>query len=252
MVRRIYLLLVTALLFTAITSGADLQRLMDDADAAYTSGNFPEAVNLYSQILKSGYTSAVLEYNLGNAYFKIDEIGPAILHLERARRLVPRDEDISFNLDYVKVYRKGQLDLPEKSALVKTFESLRNYFTLNELAWTLLILWLAVVTTSILYWFRRGGRGSKALLYVFLTSSLLFILTAGWTVDRYRLDSREQIVVMTDEVQIHSAPVETSKVLFILREGMEGTVRERTDGWCEIKLADGKTGWIPTHAIASI
>ncbi|MCF7796657.1 MAG: SH3 domain-containing protein [Lentisphaeria bacterium] len=252
MLRKIYPLFAVAILLNAIVIGADLQRLMDDADAAYTSGNFPKAVSLYSQILKSGYTSAVLEYNLGSAYFKIDSIGAAILHLERARRLAPRDEDILFNLEYAKVHRKDELALPGKSALVNMFESLRNYFTLNELSWTLLFLWLVVVSTFMVYWFRRGIRGGKVWLYLFLTSSLVFILSAGWVADRYRLDSREQIIVMVDEVQVHSAPVETSKVLFILREGMEGTVRERTEGWYEIKLADGKTGWIPTHAIASI
>ena len=247
----LHLILFFLLTRTAII-GADFQELMNRGDAAFTEGNFQQAVELYTQILNGGHTSAALEYNLGNACFKLDQVGQSILHLERAHKLSPRDEDIQFNLNYVKLYRQDQLDLPGRSALVERFESLRRYFTLRELALAAIICWVLLVVSFVIFWHGRGKRYGNQAFYIFLTATTMFILVGGWSLDSYRLDSQKQIVVMETEVQIHSAPVETSKVLFILHEGMEGTVKSQADAWYEIKLADGKTGWVQADAVAQI
>lgn len=245
------------LMYIAISSiniliGADFKEMMNRGDAAYTDGNFTKAIDAYSQILKGGQTSAALEYNLGNAYFKVDQVGQSILHLERAYKLSPRDGDIQFNLNYVKLYRQDQLDLPARSVLVERFESFRKVFTGCELALTTLIFWIFLVVSFVIYWHGRGKRYGKQVFYIFLTATIMFILAGGWSLDRYRLDSQKQIVILETEVQIHSAPVESSKVLFVLHEGMEGTVKSQTDAWFEINLADGKTGWVQTNAVAQI
>lgn len=245
-------IILTILALSIRSLCADFQEIMNHGDAAFTDGDFTKAVEMYSQILNGGHTSAALEYNLGSAYFKLNRVGQAILHLERARRLSPRDDDIQFNLKYVKLYRQDQLDLPERSALVERFEGIRSNFTVDELAWATLVFWCIMVPGFMVYWRKRGQRFGKQVYYIFLSATILFILAAGWLSDRYRLDSQKQIVIMQAEVQIHSAPVESSKVLFILHEGMEGMVKSKTDGWLEIKLADGKTGWVQTDEIAQI
>src|ERR1051325_9538876 len=50
------------------------------ANEAYAKGNFVKAAEGYEQLIAQDYESAELYYNLGNAYYKLDNIGKAILN----------------------------------------------------------------------------------------------------------------------------------------------------------------------------
>jgi len=65
----------------------------------YARNEFRQAATLYQAVIDSGYRSASLYYNLGNAHFKLNNLPRAILNYERAVRLAPRDEAIQFNLE---------------------------------------------------------------------------------------------------------------------------------------------------------
>src|SRR5512137_2316520 len=64
----------------------------------FTSGNYEEALQTWLDIYNTGYRSASLDYNIGNAYFKLNNIPGAILFYERAYLLNPVDEDVNYNL----------------------------------------------------------------------------------------------------------------------------------------------------------
>jgi tetratricopeptide (TPR) repeat protein len=70
------------------------------ANQAYKENRFQDAIDGYKQIIDSGHKNGHLYYNLGNAYFRMNELGKAILCYERARLLIPRDADLNFNLRY--------------------------------------------------------------------------------------------------------------------------------------------------------
>src|SRR5512133_3865306 len=73
--------------------------LVEKANKAYTDGMYAEAADLYKKVAASGYAAPELYYNLGNACFKLNDFPGAILWYERARRLDPGNEDITFNLN---------------------------------------------------------------------------------------------------------------------------------------------------------
>ena len=77
--------------------------LVDSANAAYAKNSFTEAIKLYTSILKSNQSAAIY-YNLGNAYYKSNNMAFAILNYERAKKINPNDEDINFNLKLVKLF----------------------------------------------------------------------------------------------------------------------------------------------------
>ena len=72
-----------------------------DADEAYRKGNFQQAIDDYRELLHRG-VSAELYYNLGNAYYRSDNLTQAILAYERASLLSPGDDDIRFNLQFAR------------------------------------------------------------------------------------------------------------------------------------------------------
>ncbi len=72
----------------------------DDFKAAnqlYDAGKFAEAAAAYEKIEPK---TAHVYYNLGNAWFRENKLGLALLNYARARRLAPRDPDILANLKF--------------------------------------------------------------------------------------------------------------------------------------------------------
>lgn len=68
------------------------------AEKAYDTKEYNTAIDLYEQLLKEGFTSFQLYYNLGNSYYKNGELGRAIYAYEIARKLEPDEEDVKINL----------------------------------------------------------------------------------------------------------------------------------------------------------
>src|SRR5277367_2694387 len=72
----------------------------DDFKAAnqlYDAGKFTEAAAAYEKIEPK---TAHVYYNLGNAWFRQNKLGLAVLNYARARQLAPRDPDILANLKF--------------------------------------------------------------------------------------------------------------------------------------------------------
>ena len=64
---------------------------LKEAEEAYAKEDYTQAIELYESVLKSYGESAMVYYNLGNAYYKAGKVAPAILNYERALLLNPGD-----------------------------------------------------------------------------------------------------------------------------------------------------------------
>ena len=63
------------------------------------------AVEGYQSILNSGFESAELYYNLGNAFYKLNNIPESNFFYEKAKSISPSDEDILMNLSFAQNLR---------------------------------------------------------------------------------------------------------------------------------------------------
>ena len=72
------------------------------ANNAYKNKEWTKAIEGYKTLIKQGNNTAMLHYNLGNAYFQQGETGWATLHFERALRMAPQDKNIQQNLALAK------------------------------------------------------------------------------------------------------------------------------------------------------
>jgi SH3-like domain-containing protein len=90
----------------------------------------------------------------------------------------------------------------------------------------------------------------RAPLRVALTVSLVLTVAAlGLVGLRIAADhGPEQAVILADKVSLHSAPDETSQELLALHVGTTVTVVKRLEGWYEVRLTDGRQGWMPHDA----
>ena len=89
------------LVFTFLLNAGN-DDLFKKANELYTSGKYQEAINNYESILNEGAHSFELYYNLGCAYYKLNEVGPAIYYYEKAKQISPLDKDLKVNLALAK------------------------------------------------------------------------------------------------------------------------------------------------------
>src|SRR6266478_1727312 len=80
------------------------------ANQEYAAGDFKAAIDDYEELVRSGRDTPNLFYNLGNAYFRKNDFGRAILSYERALALDPHHPEAEANL---------RIALPTNSAVGK-------------------------------------------------------------------------------------------------------------------------------------
>ena len=224
-----------------------------DADSAYVNGNYQEAIKVYESLLKQG-ESAELYYNLGNAYYRTENITRAVLNYERALLLSPGDGDIRFNLQ---IARSKTIDkiVPESEMFFVTwYRSLVNIMSVDGWGRMALVSLALVIVLFLVYLFsarvwvqKVGFFGGGILLVVFVFSNFF-----AWQ-QCQQLLNREGAIVVAPSVTVKSTPAQNGTDLFILHEGTKVVI---TDGsmksWREIRLADGKKGWIESKKIELI
>ncbi len=211
------------------------EQLWNKANTAYINGDFHAAADTYEELLSRGVSSMKLYYNLGNAYFKDDRIGKAILYYNRALRLAPGNDDIRYNLSVAEARTKDNIeDIPE-FFFVTWMRDIRHMMGCT--AWSLLSLALLACMLGLFLLYLLAQRISlrKAGFYGTVVAALLFVLTTWFAVgERREMLDDSPAVVMTASTAVKSSPDKSATDLFVLHEGTVVTISDRLDGWCEI------------------
>lgn len=225
-----------------------------EADKAYQENNFSSAIEQYEAILAEGQESAAIYYNLGNSYYKADNIAKAILNYERALLLNPGDSDTRFNLEMAKSKTIDKVTPTSEVFIVTWMKSLTN--TLSESAWSKLGIssFILLLIGLLLYIF-----GKKVLFkkigFVGSVVMLLVCIAANFLADaqKQKLVERQGAIVIAPTVTVRSTPNESGTELFVIHEGCKVFVDDDSmKGWKEIRLEDGNKGWLPTECIEVI
>ena len=224
-----------------------------EADSAYIRGQYQQAIKDYEMLLKQG-ASADLYYNLGNAYYRSENITRAVLNYERALLLSPGDRDVRFNLQIARAKTIDKI-VPESEMFFFTwYRSLVNLMSVDAWAWTALIALALLIVLLLVYlfsdriWLRKVGFfGGFVLLISFALSNLF-----AWQ-QKQDLLFRKGAIVISPSVTVKSTPAKNGTDLFILHEGTKVSITDGTmKGWMGIRIADGKEGWIESNMIEEI
>lgn len=236
-----------------IPSSNNPDELWQIANTAYNAGNYALAEECYTRIVEQGLHSAALYYNLANAHFKQDELGKAMLYYNRALRLRPNDEDIRHNLEYAEQSTKDSIEEIPEFFLKTWIKSLRG--ALSCTAWSILslLMLVAALVCGLLYLLAQRLSLRKIGFYLMAVTALLFVVTTAfaWS-ERNMLVERSEAIIMNSAVSIKSSPDRSATELFVLHEGTKVTIGETIDGWAEVRIADGRKGWIEQERIERI
>ena len=225
----------------------------NNADTEYQKGNYQQAIRDYEEILKNG-ESAEIYFNLGNAYYRTDNITKAVLNYERARLLSPGDDDINFNLQFARSKTIDKITPQSEMFFVTWYKSLVNFTSVDNWAKTGILCIVMALLLVLLYLFgpqlmlrKIGFFGGLAFFVIFLLSNLFAFQ------QKQALDNRTGAIIMTPSVNIKKTPAKNSADQFVLHEGTRVDIIDKglTDWRC-IRIGDGREGWIETKAIEEI
>lgn len=168
----IYIICVLASLVAATA-----QNIAQQADSAYTGEDYRTAIRLYSRIIEENGPSAQIYYNLGNSYYRINDIAKSVLCYQRALNIDPSYRDARVNLKFVK---SRIADLPEddSSFLGNLHDSVIAAMSPNAWAWTALLLFLMLLACIGLYLFTDNIRLRKTGFFGGLVILVLSIYTS--------------------------------------------------------------------------
>jgi tetratricopeptide (TPR) repeat protein len=225
-----------------IAFGNDLLR---KAETAYDSKKYQEAVNAYEALIKDGYRSYQLYFNLGNAYYRSNELGKAIYYYELARKIEPNDEDISINLSKASAKTIDKIDSKENFFITAVKTNVLSSFSTTVWAW-LSIVSLVLAATLFFVFVNSSMLGVKRGAFVF---SLIFLAAffimyfLGYSAMKAKYENKFAII-LSKEVRIMNEPTLTATSKFNLHEGTKIRVVESNGDWVLIKLDNGNEGWV--------
>jgi tetratricopeptide (TPR) repeat protein len=244
----------SALSQEAAGQGGSWGGLMEAGNSRYQENDFLGALEAYLDILDAGLESPDLYYNLGNVYFKLGELGRSILNYERALGLAPGDPDVLANLELA------------RSLTADEIEPLPRFWVISVASWwtNLLPRRMLILAVVLTYSLAAAGicirilskRATPARIGTWLLMGNGFALLFLGTTLLARegaFGKTEWGIVMTEEVQVRSAPAaEDDLILFLVHEGTKVRLDQRTDLWSEIVLEDGRVGWVPSEVLEII
>lgn len=224
-----------------------------EADSAYVRQNYTQAIKDYERLLSHG-VSADLYYNLGNAYYRADNITHAVLNYERALILSPGDKDIRFNLQMARSKTIDKIVPESEMFFVTWYRSLVNMQSVDGWAHMALVSLGLVIVFFLLYLFASRIVLRKIGFFCGLAFLLIFFASNIFAYQQKNvLSERTGAIIMSPSVQVKSTPAQNGTDLFILHEGTKVEITDSSlSGWTEIRIADGKEGWIETSQIEII
>lgn len=259
--------------FAVDTPAAPPESLFVAGNTAFEHGDYAEAIDTYLALTERGIVNPSLDFNLGNAYFKAGDLGHAVLHYERARRMDPRSEDIRENLALVRTLVRDKQLVAEPTGIRRASMAWHRDTTVAESvafasALYVLLCVLAVVmvfrrTPWVAGAYRRISVLSPARLFgldmtqdVAISMSLVFALTAIFTasaVVKLRGEGdRSRGVVVVEEVPVFSGPSRDATVQFKVHEGTVLSVRDARSDWVRIDLPGELSGWMDARSVERI
>lgn len=218
------------------------------ANTAYEQGDYAAAITGYRELLERGASSGHLHFNLGNAYLRHGELGRAIAEFRRARRLLPRNEDIQANLSFARESARDAIAPPEPSPVLAAL--LFWYFRLSRIELATLAVGLSVLFWGLaVVWIWR--RESEILRWTLLGLWLALLGTLGSLVGQ-TFFAQPVAVVVPQEIDAFTAPDVDSVVRFKLHAGTELRIRDERQQWLRISLPDEQQGWIESQWAAVV
>ena len=237
------------LVFFSNIFSKDFDENFNKANNYYNNSKYLESIKIYESILAGGWESSNLYYNLGNSYFRQNQIGQSVWAYKKALKMDPRNEDLIKNLSITEAKIKDRIILPDEFYFVKVYGNFKSRYTLKE--WLLaggIIVLFAVVSFLIseFHIFNNLKIVRVVKILILLTVTIHIVI-----LDKFFDDDDDKFgIIIDNQVKAYSGPFYgDNSILFNINEGTEVMIKQNQKNWTEIILLDGKRAWIISNKI---
>ena len=243
------ILLAIALMPRFVVAQESYDAWFEQANAAYSEGNYESALELYNNIVAADQESVPLFFNMGNTYYKMGTYPMAIYYYEKALKLDPSNADVKTNLEIANLAIADKIDPIPQSFILKGWSNVKNMFSSDSWA-TVSVICFAILLTALFLFLRARRMGlRKAGFFVGILALLFFVFSFVFSMGkRNEAMEKNQAIIMTPAVTVKSSPNAGSVDLFVLHEGTKVILLDEADGWNKVRIANGSEGWLPSDA----
>jgi len=231
----------------ALTSQEEAASQFVQGGLAYKEEKYEQAIEIYESIIEGKKESANIYYNLANAYFKINNLGKAVLNYERALTLSARDSAINFNYRYALglVRSQGERGINPIQKILRDYTS---YYTLDEMILMLMITMCILGVILLLSLYLKWERKMKVFISCML-GVIIFALSFG-LMQKFQYEKNQAIILKQADANFE--PRDNSTTHYEVTQGQKVKLLKRADGWSKIKRFDGKLGWVHQDTLEKI
>jgi tetratricopeptide (TPR) repeat protein len=246
------------LCFASFTAGgtevpARADSLVMAGNQHYMDRQYENAIDCYTRVIEMGYSASSLYFNLGNAWYKMNNFPKAILYYEKARLLDPVDEDIRLNLAIANSRIVDKIENMPEFFLKRWFNGLAVLLSPDQWALISLLVFTLSLSAFFMYMFSKSYMLKK---FAFIVGVILVVFSLTGI---FFMQKRKQLIrhshgaiVIAPVVNVKSSPDEQGTSVFVLHEGTRVVLMDSVQQWKEVKIPDGNKGWIQDRDLAKI
>ena len=234
------------LIFSNTQNGDDLFKESNDL---YTNGDYQNAVEGYLDILKSGFESAELYFNIGNSFYKLNNIPESNYYYEKAKSISPNDDDILTNLSFAQNLRIDKIETLPVTDVQNLKLSILDL--LSDKGWSFMLIsliWMMCFAFTF-YILSNDSKFKRS----FFSISLLFLILSSFTlfvnIEKKKNSEIKYAIIYDKEIEVWSEPNNISELKFLLHEGTKVKQIDVIEDWINIQLENGTIGWIQSSSL---
>lgn len=241
------------ILLISFSGVAQSEALFNQGKDLYQAEKYQEALNIWLPILKSDQHSAALYFNIANAHYKLNNIGPSIYYYEKALQLDPSDSDIKNNLAFAENAKIDVIEPLPQTIFKRWYHRISGVLTYDGWAIFATLSSIFFVTLFLLYYFASSEQKKRLLFAASMVcvGLLLFSITLAFKTYNDFIKNRPAII-FAESIEVKSEPTMGSEDAFVLHEGTKVQIIDTDDQWYRIALVDGKDGWIPATELKEL
>ncbi len=254
MMRTSKIILLAVLLVIAVGIFAQTKEsVFEEGVKAYENSDFRTALEKFSSLVHKKIVNADLYYNIGNCYYRMDDLGRAILNYKRALRIQPGHLRAQSSLEFALTQTQDKQQHDSDDAVSGLMARINRAISLNAIAVIAAIfLLIIVVIIAILIVFYSGREKSVPLFFLSIAIVLFLIASIyGWARLRHYQDNN-QAVLLADTAIGYSGPGRDYTRVFTIHEGHIFEVMKQEAEWSQVKLGNGLGGWIQSQSFEKV
>lgn len=222
------------------------------ANQAYNEADYTKAISEYQKIIDQGQHSFEIYFNLGNAYYKLNDVANSIYYYEKAALLNEIHPSLQVNLAYAKQMTIDAISQKSESGISKVFKGFISSFELNTWANMSIVFMLLFVTTYLLFLLWNDTKMKRLAFTISILSLLFSLSTYGLARQHQAIEERDQPAIVFENAIVKAEPNDRGAKLFELHLGTKLQIIDQMGNWAQIQLADGQEGWMIKEALKPI